>query len=263
MRFPVILLLATVAAAAFVASAAGRPSGEIISEVDLGHGAAESWIYVPEGAPSCAVVFIHGAGDLTPGPYRAWLTYLALVKECAVIFPRYQQTPRTSPLSAASRRALRAGVAASFAYLRSARFGLYRDPLPASLPVVVAGVADGGLLSLYVAAAAKKWGVPVPGAVDSVFPAAGVIPGAPLGPLAARTRVLVQVGDKDSAGARAAGRSLWQTLASHPAGRKRFQLVHSTGEFAAVHNAPLQPTAAAEHVFWDPLDALIDAATGD
>ena len=120
------------------------------------------------------MVFIHGAGDLTPGPYRAWLSYLAIGKHCAVIFPRSRvPTAATSPLSAASRRGLRAGVAASFAYLRSARFGLYRDPLPARLPVVVAGFAEGGVLALYVAASAKQWGVPVPVAVDSVFPAAG------------------------------------------------------------------------------------------
>ena len=49
MRFPVILLLATVAAAAFVASAAGRPSGEIISEVDLGHGAGRVVDLPPRG----------------------------------------------------------------------------------------------------------------------------------------------------------------------------------------------------------------------
>jgi hypothetical protein len=262
MRFRVTLAIAMVGVTAFVPSAAGRSSGQIISEVDLGNGAAESWIYLPEGPPPCAVIFIHGAGDLTPGPYRAWLSYLAIGKHCAVIFPRYQSTAATSPLSAASRRGLRAGVAASFAYLRSARFGLYRDPLPARLPVVVAGFADGGVLALYVAANARKWGVPVPVAVDSVFPAAAGIPGAPLGRLAASTRVLIQVGDKDRAGARAAGRSLWQHLAAHPAGRKRFELVRSTAEIAAVHNAPLQATTTAERIFWNPLDALIDAATG-
>lgn len=265
MRFRVtlaVLAVLPVGVTAFVPSAAGRPLGEIISEVDLGYGAAESWLYLPEAAPPCAVVFIHGAGASTPGPYRAWLSSLVLGKGCAVIFPRYLPTAATSALSTAALRGLRAGVAASFAYLRSARFGLYRDPLPARFPVVVAGVAEGAVLALYEAASAKRWGVPVPAAVDSIFPAARGIQGAPLGRLAPSTRVLIQVGDRDRASAQAAGRSLWQSLASHPVGRKRFEFVRSTKGIAAVHNAPLQPTTTAANIFWDPLDAFVDAATG-
>ncbi len=262
MRFRVTLAVAAVGVASFVPGAAGLPSSQIISEVDLGHGAGEAWVYLPEGAPSCAVVFLHGAGDLTPGAYRAWLSYLALGKECAVIYPRYQATAAVAPLSTASLRGLRAGVAAAFAYLRTARFGLYRDPLPEHFPVVVAGYASGGVLALYAAANAKRWGVPVPAAVDSIFPVEGRIPGVPLAPLPPATRVLIQAGDRDKAGGRASARSLFESLASHPAGRKRLQVVHSTAGFAAVHNAPLQATTTAASIFWDPLDAFIDAATG-
>jgi predicted esterase len=262
MRFRVTLAVAAVGVAAFVPGAAGLPSSQIISEVDLGHGASETWVYLPEGAPSCAVVFLHGAGDLTPAAYRAWLSYLAIGMRCAVIYPQYQATVAVAPLSSASLRGLRAGVAASFAYLRTARFGLYRDPLPKHFPVVVAGYASGGVLALYVASNAKRWGVPVPVAVDSIFPVEGRIPGVPLAPLAAGTRVLIQAGDRDKAGGLAAARSLWQSLASHPAGRKRLQVVHSAPGFSAVHNAPRQATTAATSFFWDPLDALIDAATG-
>ena len=262
MRVRTTLAVAVAGVASFVPRAAGLPSSQIISEVDLGHGAAEAWIYLPEGAPSCGVVFLHGAGDLTPGAYRTWLSYLALAKQCAVIYPRYQATAAASPLSRASLRGLRAGVAAGFAYLRTARFGLYRDPIPKHFPVVVAGFASGGVLALYAAADAKRWGVPVPVAVDSIFPVEGRIPGVPLTPLAVGTRVLIQAGDRDEAGGQAGARSLWQSLASHPAGRKRLQVVHSTAGFAAVHDAPLQATAAATSIFWDPLDAFIDAATG-
>jgi hypothetical protein len=260
MRFRVTLAVAAVGVASLAPHAAALPSSQIISEVDLGQGAAEAWVYLPEGAPECAVVFLHGAGDLTPGPYRAWLSYLAIGKRCAVIYPRYQAT--ASALSTASLRGLRAGVAASFAYLRTARFGLYRDPIPKHFPVVVAGFASGGVLALYAAANAKRWGVPVPNAVDGIFPVDGRIPGVPLAPLAAGTRVLIQAGDRDKAGGQAAARSLWQSLASHPAGHKRLQVVHSTAGFAAVHNAPLQATTTAASIFWDPLDTFIDAATG-
>jgi hypothetical protein len=262
MRFRVTLAVAAVGVASLAPHAVALPSSQSISVVDLGQGAAEAWIYLPEGAPECAVVFLHGAGDLTPGPYRAWLSYLAIGKRCAVIYPRYQASAAASALSTASLRGLRAGVAASFTYLRKARFGLYRDPIPKRFPVVVAGFASGGVLALYAAANAKRWGVPVPVAVDSIFPVDGRIPGVPLTPLAAGTRVLIQAGDRDKAGGRAAAKSLWQSLASHPAGTKRLQVVQSTAGFAAVHNAPLQATTTAASIFWDPLDTFIDAATG-
>jgi hypothetical protein len=262
MRFRVTLAVAAVGVASLVPGASGLPSSQIISEVDLGHGAAETWVYLPEGAPACAVVFLHGAGDLTPAAYRAWLSYLAIGMRCAVIFPRYQATAAVAPLSNASLHGLRAGVSAAFAYLRTARFGLYRDPLPKHFPVVVAGYASGGVLALYAAANAKGWGVPVPVAVDSIFPVEGRVRGVPLTPLPAATRVLIQAGDRDKVGGQAAARSLLRSLASHPVARKRLQVVHSTPGFAAVHNAPLQATTAATSIFWDPLDAFIDAATG-
>jgi hypothetical protein len=262
MRFRLTLAVAAVGVAAFVPGAVGQPSSQIISEVDLGHGAGEAWVYLPEGAPLCAVVFLHGAGDLTPGAYRAWLSYLAIGKECAVIFPRYQATAKVAPLSAASLGGIRAGLAAAFAYLRTARFGLYRDPIPEHFPVVVAGYASGGVLALYAAANAKRWGVPVPVAVDSIFPVKGRIPGVPLAQLPSATRVLIQAGDRDTAGGQAAARDLLASLASHPAGRKRLEVVHSTPGFAAVHTAPKQATTTAASIFWDPLDAFIDAAIG-
>ena len=262
MRFRVTLAVAALGVATCAPSAHPRPSGQIISEVDVGKGAGEASLYLPERAPPCAVVFLHGAGDLTPARYQAWLTYLAIGKHCAVIFPRYQPGAKTSPVSAPSLRGLRAGIAASFAYLRTARFGLYRDPIPKRLPVIVAGFADGGMLAIYYAANAKRWGLPVPVAVDSIFPVAGPITGHPLVPLAPKTRVLIQVGDKDQPGAQASEAYLRRYLASHPASRKRFQLVRSTGALNAVHTAPLQTTATATKVFWDPLDAFIDDATG-
>ena len=262
MRFRVTLAVAAVGVASLASYAAALPSSQIISEVDLGQGAAEAWVYLPEGAPECAVVFLHGAGDLTPGPYRAWLSYLAIGKRCAVIYPRYQATARLPAVRCVAARP----SGRSRGELRVPSRGAVRAlprPLPKHFPVVVAGFASGGVLALYAAANAKRWGVPVPVAVDSIFPVAGRIPGAPLG--AARggyARPDSGRRQRTKPAARAAARSLWQSLASHPAGHKRLQVVHSTAGFAAVHNAPLRATTTAASIFWDPLDTFIDAATG-
>jgi pimeloyl-ACP methyl ester carboxylesterase len=249
-RFRILL-----AVGVLVIALGGAPavwSSQIMRVEDLGNGSGEAWLYLPaEHPPSCAVVYLHGAGHLTPGPYQPWLVELTLGNDCAVVFPRYQLTARSPALSAESVRNIRAGAAASFAYLRKARFGLYGDPAPAQLPVVVAGYADGAVLAMYYAANAKRWGLTVPFAVDSIFPSGGQV-GAPLAPLPRSTRVLIQVGDDDRAG----GINLWRYLASHPANRKHLQIVH------AVHTAPLQSTAASENVFWSPLDTLIDRAKG-
>jgi len=247
MRFRIVVALSALVVALSVASPVW--SSQIIRVEDLGKGSGEAWLYLPaEHPPSCAVVYLHGAGHLTPGPYQPWLVELTLGNDCAVVYPRYQQTERSPALSAESLRNVHAAAATSFAYLRKARFGLAGDPAPAPLPVVVVGYADGGVLAMYYTANAKRWGLTVPFAVDSIFPSGGRV-GA-LAPLPRSTRVLIQVGDRDRAG----GNSLWRYLAPHPASRKSLQIVH------AVHTAPLQSTAAAQTAFWSPLDALIEAA---
>jgi predicted esterase len=241
------LLLAVTAA-----SAAARPASNIFRVEDRGDGAREVWIYLPESAPPCAVLFLHGAGDLSPARYQAWLDYLTIGKKCAVIFPRYQAS--VGPITSDELQSLRASVAASFAYLRAARFGLYGDPVPDKLAVVAVGFAQGATLAIYYAANARRWGLPVPAAVDSVFPATAGVSLPALGPLPRSTRLLIQVGDRDRVGGPAAGQALWRMLASHPASRKRLQVVH------AGHGVPLQRTDAATTTFWAPLDAFIDAA---
>jgi poly(3-hydroxybutyrate) depolymerase len=262
-RFRVILAVAAIAAAVVPSTASSRSSSQILRVVDVGKGSGEAWLYLPaEAVPSCAVVYLHGAGDLTPGRYQAWLDYLTIGRHCAVVFPRYQRTPASPAFSGESLRGLRAGAAAGFAYLRSARFGLYDEPAPKRLPVVAAGFGEGGVLAMYYAANAGRWGLRIPAAVDSVFPAGGRVGAPPLVSMPRSTHVLIQVGDRDRVGGRPSGNYLWRYLASHPAGRKRLQVVRSTADLVAVHTAPLQYTAAAQDAFWSPLDALIDAAGG-
>jgi hypothetical protein len=236
---------------AFVPSALARPTSAIVRVVDLGDGANESWIFLPERAPECAVVFVHDAGDISPARYTPWLETIAGGDHCAVIFPRFQATA-AKPAPVADLRRLHVGITASLAYVRrtSGNNG-------APLPTVAAGYGYGGTLALSYAAKARSWGFPVPAAVDSVFPIVGAFPSA----LPERnTRVLIQAGDRDTAGGRKSASDLLHYLSPHA--RKRLVLVHSTPTFAANHGAPLQVTDESESAFWQPLDALIGAAVG-
>ncbi len=251
--------LAVVATAlALVPAAAATRESAIVRSVDVGTGAAEAWVFLPEHAPTCVVVVLHDKGDPTPVRYDGLLAYLAISKGCASIYPRYQ-TSAEPATAAAALRGVRAGLATGFAYLRGTESGIGGKAASDALPVTLAGFGSGAPLALSAAGSAKTWGLPVPGAVDAIFPTRGTVPGPPIGSLAAGTHVLIQVGDKDSAAARAAGRDLWKALASQPALHKRFQVVKSHGALKAAHSAPFQTTAASETAFWLPLDALIDA----
>jgi hypothetical protein len=251
--------LALVGTLAFGAAAA--PRSAIVRSVDVGNGAAESWIFLPEHAPDCIVIVLHDRGDITPVKYDGLLAYLGISKECASVYPRYQATT-AAPTDAAALRGLRAALGTAFTYLRGEDSGIGGADAVNALPVTIAGFGYGGTLAFSAAANAKAWGLPVPGSVDSIFPAGGATSSLPFGPLDTRTHVLIQVGDQDHTDNNATGRALWKALASHPAARKRYQLVKSHGALRAVHSAPFQTTAASETAFWLPLDALIDAAAG-
>jgi hypothetical protein len=253
-------MIAVVALAAAPAATAGSSSGGLIRVSDLGTGAAEVWVLLPAAPPPCVITFIHAEGDLSPGRYLTWLNHLALDKHCAVIFPRYQAAAGSA--TAADLRQLRSVVATGIANVRKATFGLYDAHAPAHMPMIAAGVGSGATLALDYAAYAKAWGLPVPVAVDSMFPVAGASTDVPSKPLAPSTDVLVQVGDRDRAGGKAAGQLLWKYLASHAAAEKRYVVVRSTGGLAAVAGAPVKTTPQAETTFWTPLDKFIDAATG-
>ena len=128
--------------------------------------------------------------------------------------------------------------------------------------MTIAGFGYGGTLAFSAAGSAKAWGLPVPASDRQHLPVGRMPRGSRSGRSTPRTHVLIQVGDRDHTDGNATGRYLWKALASHPAGHKRYQLVHSHGALRAVHSAPFQTTAAAETAFWLPLDTLIDAAAG-
>jgi pimeloyl-ACP methyl ester carboxylesterase len=253
--------LTMVALALVLAPAAlAGSSSAIVSIQDLGTGSGEVWAVLPEHPPECIVVYIHATGDLSPARYLGWLDYLAISKKCAVVFPRYQ-AGATGPTPAADLPALRKGLSVGLNYVRKTGYGLGARKATGSLPVIAAGVGYGGTLAFYYAAYAKAWGLPVPVSVDSMFPVAGANTGLPKSPLAPSTNVLIQVGDRDRVGGKAAGQVLWKYLASHSAAKKHYVVVHSSGALAAVSGAPVKATAGAETAFWPPLDNFIDTAT--
>ena len=246
-----LAVLATVFAA-LAPQAAGRGSSEIVGVTDIGTGAKETWALLPgEDPPTCLVIFLHGAGDPTPARYLGWLDHLVVSTSCAVVFPRYQLSGTSAPTTLDG---LRAGISAGVVHVRRARYGFERHRAATNLRTIVAGVGAGGSLAFYYAANARRWGLPVPVALDSIFPTAGHLPGLPLAQLPRSTKVLVQVGDED----RAAAAEVRAYLASHPASRKRFQTVRSSAGLTATRDAPLETTASAVNAFWGPLDALID-----
>jgi hypothetical protein len=98
--------------------------------------------------------------------------------------------------------------------------------------------------------------------VICIFPRPGRLPGVALPQLPRSTRVLLQVGDADTASAKTAGQELWRALARHPPARKRLVSVHSGGGLRADHRAPLRLTGAAVDAFWAPLDQIVFDARG-
>ena len=253
------LALATVAAALlFTPASAAAPGSSIIRLVDVGSGAAEAWVFLPEEPPDCVLTFVHDDGDLSPVRYTSWLNYTVLRHHCAIVFPRYQVAAHAT--NARNLAGLRAGVTAGLSFVRRTSFGLDRDRA-LTVPAITAGFGSGGALALTLAASAHEWGFPAPVAVDTVFPVVNTLTPLPGQALAPRVHVLVQVGDRDRAAGPASAAAVRHYLSSHPAGLTRIQVVHSTASLAATHSAPLRDDTAAENAFWGPLDVLIDGVT--
>lgn len=246
-----LLLVISQGAAEATASGDAGPTGKLMGP--FGRGANAVWLLTPSRPVRSIVVFGHGWKVAPPSPlypwvgqFRPWLDHL-LARGNAIIFPRYQLGSGDDS-GAARIDAYRAGLQQGFARLGRAR-----------LPVVAVGYSYGGSLAFYYAANARRWNLPVPTAVDAFFPA-GTIRGAPLPRLPGSVRVLIQVGDRDTQAGSPAGHALWNQLAGHPAGRKEYQTIVSTGDLSAVHAAPKEHTLAAQRAFWGPLDRLIGEA---
>jgi hypothetical protein len=245
--------VAVVVAVIALATAVGSTAQAARVEGPFGRGAAQVWIVLPKGLPRSVVVFGHGWKLAPPVPplawidqFRPWLDHLAS-RGNAIIFPRYQFGANDS-----------LGTPRVLAYRRGLVRAFVRLGRP-HVPVVAAGYSYGASLAFYYAANAHRWRLPVPAAVDGVFPA-GLIPGTPLPLLAPTVRVLIQVGDQDTEAGAAGASSFWAWLRRHPAARKQYEVVASVAGLVATHKAPKETGPAARQAFWQPLDTLIAAA---
>jgi dienelactone hydrolase len=229
-----------------------RRSGDRI-EGPYGRSDREVWVVRPDRPVRSVVVFGHG-WKLTPpspahswvGQFRPWLDHLA-AGGSAVIFPRYQLGAGDAQ-DATRMLDFEAGVRAGYALLGRPR-----------VPVVAVGYSFGASLAFYYSANAASWRLPLPSAVQAVFPG-GMIPGAPLPRLNRSVRVLIQVGDADIEAGSAGADAFWSWLATHPSSHKRYQVVRSSPPLAATHAAPKSLSPAAQGTFWAPLDRLIAQA---
>jgi pimeloyl-ACP methyl ester carboxylesterase len=240
-------LSAAVAALVITPAHSGGNGGRV--QGPFGTGAGAVWVLRPRTTPRTIVVFGHGWKISAPsrshpwvGQFKPWLDHL-LAGGNDIIFPRYQLGgDRTGPERVAS---YRRGLDEGFTRLGRPR-----------LPVVVAGYSYGASLAFYYAADARRWRLPVPRAVVSIFPA-GLVYGAPLPPLAPSVRVLIQVGDRDIVAGPNGAQPFWTWLASHPPAAKRLEVVRSGPSLTATHAAPKLATPGARRAFWEPLDGLI------
>ncbi len=232
-----MLLLFALAIAVPGASAQSRDDGIVFFQ-DVGPAGANGAYVLSASTPTAVVVFLHGRHEVGTGPYFDWLQYVA-VSGATVVFPRYQSSARDTP--AKTLPALRAGIEAGLGTVRNR-----------NLPVIVVGYDYGARLAFYYAANAQRWGLPVPSAIDSIFPTTAPAGLPALGAIPAATRVLFQV----EADQRPAGADLWSRLSRHPAARKHYRVVGAS----VGHRAPLANSAVARDTFWAPLEALIELA---
>jgi len=243
------------AAAALLLVTAHASTSPVRTRVEgpFGRGSSQVWLIRPGGPIRSVVVFGHGwklhppsAAHPWVGQFRPWLDHLA-EQGSAVVFPRYQLG--TGDSQDAERAA---------DYRRGVALGLERLGHPA-VPVIAVGYSYGASLAFSYAADSRSWSLPPPRAVDCVFPA-GPVAGIALDPLPDSVRVLIQVGDRDTEAGRSGANAFWGLLGTHPASRKRFEIVSSGNGLIADHAAPKAADAAARRAFWAPLDTLVAAA---
>jgi dienelactone hydrolase len=200
----------------------------------LGEGGKQVWVLKPSVAPRAVVVFAHGFGDTTE-PNHPWLDHL-LARGAVVVWPRYQSSvdePRNATVVN-----FREGLRLAFA-----------DPELRGLPVVAAGYSWGAKLVFHYGVNARRWALPEPRAVLSMFPGTLERGLPPRGPLPKTIQVLLLAGAQDDP---VAANAYWRWLRAHPAARKSYRILPGL-----THDAPMRTDAAAQRTFWAPLDALV------
>ena len=236
-----VATLAAIAAVLVAAASAGAPAKPVL----LGSGAREVWILPPRASVRDIVVFGHGwSSPLPSDAFAAWISHLRS-QGSIVIYPRYRNSPGDSTRSALL--AFQSGVVAALRYVGHLK-----------VPILALGKSFGGSAIFYYAAEARSWAVPGPQAVVSVFPAypIGDLPSEPI-PRDVYVRILV--GDRDTIAGSGGANAFWSWLGGHPSSKKAYLVIRSRPGFIADHDSVQRSDAAAQAVFWRPVDSLLNS----
>ncbi|HVF79628.1 MAG TPA: alpha/beta hydrolase [Solirubrobacteraceae bacterium] len=221
------------------------PAG--VERRDVGEGAQGAAIFRAAGTPAQAgpvVIFLHGWVAIDAQRYGPWIGHLAR-GGTTVIFPAYQTRPAYDTVSPLAN--VLAGVRIALSQVQVA---------PGRL--VVAGHSAGGALAVDYAAVAAVHGLPAPAAIFSVYPGRKLrhlsvaIPEADLSDIAADTRMLTFVGERDTAVGSGTAHRIVEGAAHAGA---TLQIIRD--DAVDDHSAPRRYDGAAQRTFWAPLDTLV------
>ena len=194
--------------------------------------ADQAWVLKPHGPVRAAVVYVHGWGDTSPA-HHAWFDHLR-ARGVAVVFPRYQvDTSDPAP--------------GTIGHLRNGLRHAFADPALRGKPVVAVGYSWGAKLVFDYGVNAKRWGVPAPRAIESIFPPSRTYGGPPHGRLPPAVRVLLFAGELDNV---PDARAFWRWLRNVP--QKTFRVIAN-----ATHDWGGREDAVGRRLFWAPLDGLV------
>jgi hypothetical protein len=246
-RLPALLILAV--ALAGCGGAAHRYPDKATATGPIVKGPGGVWVFQPAGKPKNVVVFFHGQGDFheaTPVNHRPWIDHL-VQRGSLVIYPRYELSYEPDPIPFV---------------VQGIRTAMKRVDTE-GLPVLAIGYSRGGGLVVEYGAFAKRNGLPVPNAIQAVFPAGQgderrIISLKGLDP---KTAILLQTGEDDTVVAGGGARFLLSRLkgVAFPASRIQLDYVRSQQGLVANHFAPLQTTPAAKAEFWGVADRMLNA----
>jgi len=240
-----VVLAALLLAAGCGGGGASYPTKETIESAHT-EAADGYWVFRPAGRPKRLVIFFHGQGgavEATPQNHRPWIDHL-VARGAAVIYPRYEQVYSQSVLDPAV-----AGIRTA-----ERRLGL------SGVPVIALGYSRGAALAVEYAAVARRHGVPVPDAIETVNPVpygetSRIVD---LHAIRPNTIVALLVSDKDPHAVDGSTLLLHRLRdAGFPGKQVKIDVAHSHGAFIADHLAPLSAAPAARAAYWTPTDALL------
>jgi hypothetical protein len=246
-RLPALLLLAVTLAGCGGSTASYPKDESAVGPIAKGPGGV--WIFQPAGKPKDVVVFFHGQGDFheaTPVNHLPWIDHL-VQRGSLVIYPRYELSYEPDPIPFV---------------VQGVKTAMKRVDTK-GLPVLAIGYSRGGGLVVEYGAFAKKYGLPVPNAIQAVFPAGQgdekrIIPLKGIDP---KTSILLQIGQDDTVVYGSGARFLLSRLraAGFPGNRIQLDVVKSQKGLVSNHFAPLQTTPAAKAEFWAVADRMLNA----